>query len=156
MSVGQADKSTGVIEPAIPENSTLLETTTIGEVIVSKSVIAAVVRKYALGVEGVSRLAPARLVDGLADILSKRNYERSIAITFEDEQAIVNLIMIVNFGYQIVEVVKEVQAVVKEKIESLIGIPVRNVNVYVKELDEIDFADSEDLIEDADASQPLQ
>ena len=148
MTVAHTDKPTGVVEPSLPDDSALLETTQIGEVIVSKSVIAAVVRKYALGIEGVSRLAPSRLVDGLADMLSKRNYERSIAIVFEDEEAVVDLILIVNFGYKIVAVVKEVQAVVKDKIESLIGIKVKCVNVFVKELDEVDFSDS---AEDSDA-----
>jgi uncharacterized alkaline shock family protein YloU len=141
MTAAHTDKPTGVIEPSLPEDSALLETTQIGEVIVSKSAIAAVVRKYALGVEGVSRLAPSRLVDGLADMLSKRNYERSIAIGFDGDMVVVDLIMIVNFGYKIVDVVKEVQNVVKDKIESLIGIKVKRVNVFVKELDELDFSD---------------
>jgi uncharacterized alkaline shock family protein YloU len=124
-----------------PEAVTVLDTTIISDTdagcaTISKSVIAMIVRKYTLEVEGVSRFAPQRLVEGLADMLSKRNYERSIQIDFVDNEVTISLTVIANFGYPLPTVVKNIQSVVKEKVEEVVEIKVRKVNVFIKDLEE--------------------
>ncbi len=95
-----------------------------------------IVRKYTLEVEGVSRFAPQRLVEGLADMLSKRNYERSIQIEFVESEVVISLTVIANFGYPLLGIVKNIQGIVKEKVEEMIEIKVRKINVFIKDLEE--------------------
>ena len=133
-----------------PETVTVMDTTVISDTdagcaTISKSVIAMIVRKYTLEVEGVSRFAPQRLVEGLADMLSKRNYERSIQIDFVENEVIISLTVIANFGFPLPAVVKNIQAVVKEKVEEVVEIKVRKVNVFIKDLEE--FAETQPMDE---------
>lgn len=113
-----------------------------GEVSISKSVIAMIVRKCTLEIEGVSRFAPQRLVEGLADMLSKRNYERSIQIEFVEDEVIIGLTVIAVFGYPLAEIVKKIQETVKEKVEEIVDIKVDKINIFIKDLEEFDEGES--------------
>ena len=123
-------------EAAIVTDTTVISDSDAGSATISKSVIAMIVRKYTLEVEGVSRFAPQRLVEGLADMLSKRNYERSIQIEFVESEVVISLTVIANFGYPLLGIVKNIQGIVKEKVEEMIEIKVRKINVFIKDLEE--------------------
>ncbi|MFA6816297.1 MAG: Asp23/Gls24 family envelope stress response protein [Lentisphaeria bacterium] len=107
-----------------------------GSIQISNNVIASIVRKYTLEVEGVIRFSPQGIVEGIADILSKRNYDRSICIELGDGEAEISLILILRFGVSLVDVAKKIQATIKEKVELLCGIKVSKVNVFVREVEE--------------------
>lgn len=136
-------------EAAMSPDVTVICENEAGTISISKSVIAMIVRKYTLEVEGISRFAPQRLVEGLADMLSKRTYERSIQIDFSDGGVIISLTVIANFGYPLVGVVQKVQAIVKERVEEVVDIKVRKVNVFVKDLEE--FEESQNPEEETSA-----
>lgn len=138
-------------ETAVLTDATVISDTEAGCATISKSVIAMIVRKYTLEVEGVSRFAPQRLVEGLADMLSKRNYERSIQIEFAGNEVVISLTVIANFGFPLLGVVKGIQAVVKEKVEEVVEIKVRKVNVYIKDLEEFAEVQSADEEPSAEA-----
>ena len=55
-----------------------------GLVQVSPTVIASIVKKYALAVDGVLRLAPQSIGAGIADVFSRRTYERSLNLAFSE------------------------------------------------------------------------
>ena len=132
-------------EAAIVTDTTVISDSDAGSATISKSVIAMIVRKYTLEVEGVSRFAPQRLVEGLADMLSKRNYERSIQIEFVESEVVISLTIIANFGYPLLGIVKSIQAIVKEKVEEMVDIKVKKINVFIKDLEEfIEEPSSED------------
>ena len=131
-------------ETAVLTDATVISDTEAGCATISKSVIAMIVRKYTLEVEGVSRFAPQRLVEGLADMLSKRNYERSIQIEFVENEVVISLTVIANFGYPLLGVIKNIQSVIKEKVEEVVEIKVRKVNIFVKDLEEFPEAQSTD------------
>ncbi|NMA42866.1 MAG: Asp23/Gls24 family envelope stress response protein [Oligosphaeraceae bacterium] len=119
-------------------DNTVINESELGSLSISKSVIAMIVRKYTLEVEGISRFAPQRLVEGLADMISKRNYERSIQIDFEDDAVLISLTLIANFGYPLAAVVEKLQQLLKEKVEEAVGIKVKKINVFIKDLEEFD------------------
>lgn len=135
---------TGACDAALTTDVTIISNEDAGSVSISKSVIAMIVRKYTLEVEGVSRFAPQRIVEGLADMLSKRNYERSIQIEFVDKEVIISLTIIANFGYPLLEVVQKIQSIIKAKIEEVVEIKVRKVNVFIKDLEEFEEPQSPD------------
>jgi uncharacterized alkaline shock family protein YloU len=136
-------------EVAVVVDTTVISDSDAGNATISKSVIAMIVRKDTLEVEGVSRFAPQRLVEGLADMLSKRNYERSIQIEFVENEVVISLTVIANFGYPLLGVVKGIQTIVKEKIEEMIEIKVRKINVFIKDLEE--FAEDQTPADDQPA-----
>lgn len=111
-----------------------------GSIQISNNVIATIVRKYTLSVEGVVRFASQSIMDGLADILSRRSYERSIAIDLQEDGAIITLTLIMQFGAIIPEVAQEVQQLVKERVKELTGYEVIKVNINVAELEDFDDA----------------
>ena len=92
--------------------STVLEGNSgLGDVRIHENVIASLVRKAALGVEGISRLAGNALVDNIAEFVgSRRMQSRAITIDMDDNNRVaievkVNII----FGYNIPEVAQAVQ-----------------------------------------------
>ncbi|MDD3694779.1 MAG: Asp23/Gls24 family envelope stress response protein [Lentisphaeria bacterium] len=123
---------------ALAADNTIINEGELGSFSISKSVIAMIVRKYTLEVEGISRFAPQRLVEGLADMISKRNYERSIQIEFDDDAVVISLTLIANFGYGLVSVVEKLQELLKEKVEEAVGITVKKINVFIKDLEEFE------------------
>ena len=109
-----------------------------GYIQISNNVIASIVRKYTLGVDGVVRFASQSIMDGLADILSRRSYERSIAIDLKEDGAEITLTLIMRFGAILPDVSQEIQKIVKEKVREFTGYDVTRVNINIAELEDYD------------------
>ncbi len=134
-----------------------------GNIQTTDSVISAIVRKYALSVDGVIRFPNQGLVDSLADILSKRNSERNIIIKIKADEgeepldgAVITLSLIFRFGVCIPEVAQEIQRVVKEKVETMTHYKVAKVNINVLALEEVNEeaapeTETVDIVEDEEA-----
>ena len=114
-----------------------------GFVKVAPGVIATIVREQALLVDGLVRLAPAGLVEGIADVFSKRTYERSIGIDFSDEGVTIALTVILRYGVLIPEVTANLRNSVKSAVETQVGAKVDAVNILVKELEKVEPAAEE-------------
>lgn len=136
--------------------STVLEGNSgLGDVRIHENVIASLVRKAALGVEGISRLAGNALVDNIAEFVgSRRMQSRAITIDMDDNNRVaievkVNII----FGYNIPEVAQAVQKAVVEGVESVTGMTVTKVHVVVQEIEEPVKDDEEE--EDAESTDSM-
>lgn len=126
-----------------------------GHVHITNNVLGAIVRRYALSVDGVARFPSQGIMDSLADILSKRNYERNIVIEPADENhdgTVITLSLILRFGVSVPDVARAVQKIVAEKIEEMTGCPVSSVNVNVVDLEEIE--EDDEVTEAADLGVP--
>ena len=115
-----------------------------GTIQVTNNVIAAIIKKYALTVDGVLRTAPQSLRDGFSNMLSRRSYESSINIELADEGAIITLSLILRFGVAVPEVTKNIQNILFEKIPELTGYKVSKVNVNVIDLEEEEEPEAEE------------
>jgi len=123
--------------PVLNNEIALEEDTETGSIQISNNVIAMIVKKYALEIPGVIRLAPQGLVSDIADMLSKRNYDRNIDIELgETGEASITLTLVLEFGVQIVKVAQAIQDTIKKHVEELAGVKVKKINVIVKELEE--------------------
>lgn len=136
--------------------STVLEGNSgLGDVRIHENVIASLVRKAALGVEGISRLAGNALVDNIAEFVgSRRMQSRAITIDMDDNNRVaievkVNII----FGYNIPEVAQAVQKAVVEGVESVTGMTVTKVHVVVQEIEEPVKEEEEE--EDAESTDSM-
>ena len=150
----KSDKSTKeVIAMPVEEKKNVKENTIIavnvgndenGIVQVTNNVIASIIKKYVMSIDGVVRTAPQSLADGLASMLSRRSYESSIGIDLTDEGAVITLALVVRFGACIPEVAKAVQDILFDKIPALSGYQVAKVNVNIVDLEEENETDEDD------------
>ena len=110
----------------------------VGMVKVHESVIASIVRKATLEVEGVIRLAGGSLVDNLAEIVgSKKIQGRAISVEMNDSSVAVEVRVVLEYGVLIPEVAKEVKESVAAEIVKLTGMAVARVNVVVMDLEDV-------------------
>ena len=124
-------------KPAKAEKQTVLvlnpELESTGCIRVSPNVIAQIIKKEVLAVDGVARFAPKGVSD-IANLFSGRAYDSSIGIAFEDDKVDLTLSLIVYYGSVVPAVIKAVQEVLRDKIENLVGAKVGKIDVLVKDL----------------------
>ncbi len=140
--------------------TTVLEGSEMGEVKIHENVIASLVRRAALNVEGVSRLAGSSLLDGIAEFVGNRRMQsRAITVDMEESNRVALEIKLnIKAGFNIPAIATEVQKTVIEEVEKTTGMTVTKVNVVVQEIDdpaqEIAEEDDEEL-EGAEINLPL-
>ena len=125
-----------------PEMLTADETET-GAIRISENVIAAVVRKYTLEVDGVVRFASASIVSGLAEMIGRKSQESSIVVELEGEAVNISVTLVLQFGVRVPDVAALVQDVISTRVEELTGKHVTAVNVVVQDLEDVSTAESE-------------
>ena len=139
--------------------TTSLENSEAGEIKIHENVISSLVRRAALGVEGVSRLSGSILVDNIAEIVgSRRMQDRAVAIEIlEDNRVAVEIKINILLGYRLPEVAEKVQKAVVDSVEAATGMTVTRVNVLIQELEEPQAKDEEEEVEEesAEATPPL-
>ena len=101
-----------------------------GRIDISKTAVATIANRAVNQCYGVVGMANKNLVRGLSAILS-RDSRRGIEVTIEDEEIVVDVYVIVEYGTRIRAVAESIQNTVKYHVEKAMGIPVRAVNVYV-------------------------
>ncbi len=149
----ESKKSTVPAEHA----TAVLEGSGMGEVKIHENVIASLVRRAALSVDGVSRLAGNTLVDNIAEIVgSRRMQARSIAIDMgENNRVSVELKINLKFGFSVPAVAEQVQKAVIEGIEKVTGMTVVKVNVVIQEIDDEEKPEEEESEGDENVSNSL-
>ena len=109
----------------------------VGMVKVHESVIASIVRKATLEIEGVIRLAGSSLVDNLAEIVgSKKIQDRAISVEMNDNSVAVEVRVVLEYGVLIPEVAEAVKESVAAEIVKLTGMSVTRINVFVVDLED--------------------
>lgn len=101
-----------------------------GEIHISEEVLAAIAAAAAQEVEGVSGLS-SHFSSDIAERLGKKNLGKGVRVTMEEEKAIVNLSILMTYGYKINEVGLAVQESVGTAIESMAGLSVASINVNI-------------------------
>lgn len=100
-----------------------------GSINISEDVVAVVVSAALAEVEGVAGLANTVGAE-LVELFGKKNVTKGVKVQFTDEQVVVDVLIMVRYGYAIANVAKKVQAAITYAIESMVGYtPVVNVHV---------------------------
>lgn len=130
-----------------------LEKAELGEVKIHENVVAQLVRKAVLEVEGVSRLAGSTLVDDIATLVgSRRMQSRAVSVILGDEGKVeIEVKLVLKFGFHIPETAEQVQTSVVELVENTTGMSVTKVDVLVQEIED-EQTEEEDIDASADAS----
>lgn len=107
-----------------------------GSIRISENVVAAIVHKYVLEVDGVVRFASGSLVGNIGEFFGRPDPEKNLLVDLEDECVNIGVSIVLEFGVHIPTVATHVQDVVRVKVEELTGKQVTRVNVTVQDLDE--------------------
>ncbi|MDD4816730.1 MAG: Asp23/Gls24 family envelope stress response protein [Victivallaceae bacterium] len=120
----------------------------LGSICLHDNVIANLVRRAALGVPGVSRLAGNSIVDNLAELVgSRRMQDRAIAILKDSDDAsrvVIELKVNVFFGFKLHEVAEQIQRAVIELVENTASVTVTAVNVAMQEIEDQTTAEGQE------------
>ncbi|NLO89649.1 MAG: Asp23/Gls24 family envelope stress response protein [Clostridia bacterium] len=102
-----------------------------GVIKISPEVVAVVAGLAATGVDGVAGMSGG-VVGGIAELLGFKNLSKGVKVDLNDTTAYLNIHLIVYFGVKIPEVAFKVQKKVKNDVEHITGLKVREVNVHVE------------------------
>jgi len=92
------------------------------------SIIAGLAATEVKGVAGMS----GGVVGGIAEMLGRRNLTKGVRVEVGEEQAAVDLYVVMEYGVRIPDVAWQIQENVKRAIETMTGLEVLEVNVHVQ------------------------
>lgn len=107
--------------------------TTKGKVIVETGYLAQLASHTASECFGVVGLSGAGYAE-IADMVFGKGKKKGVEITIEDDMVDVKLYISVTYGVNISAVVKSIMKEVRYAIEEQTGFPVKNVDVYVRNM----------------------
>ena len=108
------------------------EKTDSGRIIFADDVVATIAALAAADVEGVASLSGG-MVEGFTERLGvKKNLTKGVKVEVGTEEAAIDLSINVKFGYRIREVCEKIQEAVKNGVETMTGLKVVEVNVFVQ------------------------
>ncbi len=109
----------------------------LGTVTIAPNVLITIARLTALAQPGVSRMAPS--VPGGANRLWSRSTtttaQDGVQVTIEDGTVAVDLYVIVAQDVNMLQLGQQVQTGVTRAIHDLVGMPVREVNVFIRDVE---------------------
>ncbi|GCE13995.1 Asp23/Gls24 family envelope stress response protein [Tengunoibacter tsumagoiensis] len=109
-----------------------IESQSTGVVRVARPVLSTIVINTALLIPGVVKMA--QVSDQWLRLLGREVPRQGVALTVKDNTVSADLYIVVEAGYNIVEVGNAVQEEVAAAIDMMIGMQVREVNVYIQDV----------------------
>ena len=94
----------------------------LGSIHISEEVLASIAAGAAVEVEGIS---------GLMNLAAKKSGARGVRLTMDEDKAVVDIYVMIRYGYAIPEVAGKIQDAVTGALESMAGFAVKSVNVHV-------------------------
>ena len=99
-----------------------------GDIYISEEVLTKIAGAAALEVEGVAGLAGGNLGEQL---LGKKNPSRGVTIQREEEALVLNVAILIRYGFAVPELARKVQEAVLSSVEATSGLRVSAVNIRV-------------------------
>jgi len=125
----------------VPETK---DRTELGELRIANEVVGVIAGLAATEVEGVAGMSGG-LAGGIAEMLGRRNLSKGVKVEVGEEQAAIDLFVIVEYGVRIPDVAWKIQENVKRAIEIMTGLEVVEVNVHVQG---VNFPQVEERVEE--------
>lgn len=110
------------------------EKTRLGKIEISPTAIASIASQTVLECYGVVGMAAKSFSHGLAELLHRDHSRRGVEVALRNEQIIIDLYVIMEYGVRISAVAHNVMSSVKFSVEKALGVPVTQVNVHVQGL----------------------
>lgn len=107
--------------------------TNYGQIDISNDVIATITGGAAVDCYGIVGMASQRQIkDGITELLGRDNFSRGVVVREENEAIHIDMYIIVSYGTKISEVAHNVQNKVKYTLDTMLGIQVQSVNIFVQ------------------------
>ena len=106
------------------------KTESIGNIKMSEEVIAIVAGVAATSVAGVKEMSNT-ITGGIAERLGKKSFSKGVKVEIDENETKISLALAVEYGCKIPEVAWEVQEKVKKAVETMTGLEVLEVNIFV-------------------------
>lgn len=103
----------------------------LGRTKVAEEVVAIIAGLAATEIEGVAGMSGG-IVSGIAERLGRKDLTRGVKVEVGEEQVAVDLFVITHFGRSIPDIARNIKENVKNKIESMTGLEVVEVNVNIQ------------------------
>ena len=94
----------------------------LGCIHISEDVLAAVSAAAASEVDGIC---------GMLNVATKKTAAKGVRVTVEEDSAVIDLYVMLRYGYAIPEVAEKIQNAVASAVEAMTGFVVKAVNVHV-------------------------
>lgn len=102
----------------------------LGSVNISEEVLAVIAGAAAMEVDGVSALGTT-LSNDVAALVSRKSVAKGVHLEVEGEAVMVDVTILVKYGYVVPEVAKNVQDAIQNAVMNTSGLDVASVNVAV-------------------------
>ena len=102
-----------------------------GRIIFADDVVATIAALAVSDVEGVSAMTGG-VVEGFTEMLGKKNITKGVKVEVGAEEAAVDVSVSIRYGFKIREVCEKIQLAAKNAIETMTGLRVVEVNVFVQ------------------------
>ena len=102
-----------------------------GRIIFAEDVVATIAALAAADVEGVAAMNGG-VMEGFTEMLGKKSVTKGVKVEVGSEEAAADLSVNIQYGYRIREVCEKIQQAVKTAIETMTGLRVVEVNVFVQ------------------------
>ena len=104
-----------------------------GKVIFANDVVATIANLAAIEVDGVVALNGG-VMEELTGKLGKKNYTKGVKVDVNNEVVSADMTITVRYGCRIQDVCREIQNNVKKSIETMTGLQVAQVNIFVQSI----------------------
>ena len=103
-----------------------------GKTTVSPDVLISIARLSALGVPGVSRMAP---ISGGVNRLFRKGTNEGVRIEVEDDTVYADIYLVLKQDVNIREVSRNVQQQVTRAVQEMVGMNVGHVDIHIEDID---------------------
>ncbi|HZK35061.1 MAG TPA: Asp23/Gls24 family envelope stress response protein [Bacillota bacterium] len=108
------------------------KTNSLGEITISDDVLAVLAGITAIECYGIVGMASKRATDGIVELLGISNLSKGVKVYTQENEVVIDLFIVVEYGISIATVAKNVIDTVKYNIEKLTGAKVNKVNLRVE------------------------
>lgn len=119
------------VSPVVTQTGTEL-----GTIQIHENVIASVVRKVVLGIDGVTRLAGSGLVDNIAEFVGRKSHGALIVEMEDGGVSRIEVKVNIKYGAHIPTVASNLQSSIMDEVNKSTGMRVPKVDVIIQEIEE--------------------
>ena len=102
-----------------------------GTVTLADEVVATIAGIAAVGIAGVAGMSGG-VINGIVEFLGKKNLAKGIRVEADNEEVVINLQIIAEYGISIPQACEKFQDSVKHDIEVMTGLAVKTVNIHIQ------------------------
>lgn len=103
----------------------------LGTVRIADEVVAIIAGLAATEVEGVAGMSGG-FAGGISEILGRRNLSKGVKVEVGENEAAIELYIIVKYGARIPDVAWNIQENVKKAVETMTGLEASKINVHIQ------------------------